>query len=307
MLDEITRPFRQYHFVTSEHDIIQNNIRADNRGNYNAVEVVYVDDSDDSEEPENWMPGALERWREDGNSVVIKIDDSLPSHLIKTKLVYEPNCNGEDMARRYALAHLWREVKDHYKGSITIIGNPKIKPYDIVYIYDSVNDIVGPIEVKRVIHTFSPETGFITEIYPSVCCAVNEMVSMSVEDACLHALDYLWGRMETKYKAISVAGGAAAAVGSVYLIGPLLTLGLVGLGGWAGVKLVKFAMGRHPIIITPLLKGGSPYLIGLGGREYKNVIRWCGDKWVSWYKDFERGKRIGINMFREFMEAILEK
>jgi len=53
------------------------------------------------------------------------------------------------MARRYALGFLLRNLKRCYKGDLTIIGNPRIKPYDVVFVMDSESEMTGPIEVRQ--------------------------------------------------------------------------------------------------------------------------------------------------------------
>jgi hypothetical protein len=63
-------------------------------------------------------------------------------------------------------------MKRGYKGDITIIGNPKIKPIDIVYLLDTESDMVGPVEVRQVTHMFSQQTGFLTEIVPDMLVSV---------------------------------------------------------------------------------------------------------------------------------------
>jgi hypothetical protein len=43
-----------------------------------------------------------------------------------------------------------------------------MKPYDQVFIYDTYNDMYGPVEVEQVVHIFSSETGFVTVITPDL-------------------------------------------------------------------------------------------------------------------------------------------
>ncbi len=66
---------------------------------------------------------------------------------------------------------------------LSITGEPQLKPYDVVYLYDSYNDVSGPIEVEQVTHIFSQETGFVTSIIPDLCVQTNKYASASLINA----------------------------------------------------------------------------------------------------------------------------
>jgi hypothetical protein len=59
-------------------------------------------------------------------------------------------------------------LKDLDQGEIVITGEPSMKPYDQVFLYDSYNDMSGSLEVEQVTHIFSQETGFLTVIVPDL-------------------------------------------------------------------------------------------------------------------------------------------
>ena len=80
------------------------------------------------------------------------------------------------MAKRYARSLLAKQAKEMYKGSLLIMGNPHIRPYDVVMVNDTYNSICGPIEVEEVHHMFGADTGFITHIYPDTL-VVNDDVT----------------------------------------------------------------------------------------------------------------------------------
>jgi hypothetical protein len=54
---------------------------------------------------------------------------------------------------------------DLYQGEIVITGEPAIKPYDQVFLFDTYNDMAGAVEVEQVTHIFSQETGFVCRIW----------------------------------------------------------------------------------------------------------------------------------------------
>jgi hypothetical protein len=81
---------------------------------------------------------------------------------------------------------------DLYQGEIVITGEPAMKPYDQVFLYDTYNDMAGPIEVEQVTHIFSQETGFVTVITPDLTVNVNEIASMALHDALMSYFTSTW-------------------------------------------------------------------------------------------------------------------
>lgn len=77
-------------------------------------------------------------------------------------------------AKRVALWHLKENLKDIYQGEVVVLGDPTIRPYDLVYMYDAYENISGFFEVEQVVHHFTPETGFITSITPNACVSIND-------------------------------------------------------------------------------------------------------------------------------------
>jgi hypothetical protein len=53
----------------------------------------------------------------------------------------------------------------------------------VVFLYDSYNDVSGPVEVEQVTHIFSQETGFVTSIIPDLCVQTNEYASATLIEA----------------------------------------------------------------------------------------------------------------------------
>ena len=84
------------------------------------------------------------------------------------------------------MGYLYKHLKD------LITGEPQLKPYDAVFLYDSYNDVSGPIEVEQVTHIFSQETGFVTSIVPDLCVQTNEYASASLIDAVGMYFGGLW-------------------------------------------------------------------------------------------------------------------
>lgn len=300
MLSYRTRPFRNYHFVTSEHDIIANNIRADHRGTANAIRVMYNTKKAGANRSANL---GLDMQKTEGENILIKLDDTLPEELIREKVVMEPNAQGRDMGRRYGIGHLYRETKEYYKGEMVILGDPKIKPYDVIYMIDTYNDIVGPIEVRKVTHIFRRETGFITEIVPDLCCTINEASTMLMDDAfgqiCSQLwADYLQPTLGVYSTAKAGAVGVGASIGAGYLswlvmppTGLAMIAGSVALSLAGGIKIVRMLQGRYPIIVTPLLKHGKPYITGMQAYEIDGLVSNVMAEWKQWNEDVKEGAK----------------
>lgn len=77
-------------------------------------------------------------------------------------------------AKRIALWHLKENLKNIYQGELMIIGDPSIRPYDLVYMADSYEKMYGFFEVEQVVHHFTPETGFVTTLTPNACVTIND-------------------------------------------------------------------------------------------------------------------------------------
>ena len=73
---------------------------------------------------------------------------------------------------------LKNEVAKMYQGTIEIVGNPYINPYDIVHIEDYTNDLHGAVEVEEVVHSFTPDRGFRTVITPNLITYDRDPIQM---------------------------------------------------------------------------------------------------------------------------------
>lgn len=160
------RPFRNWHNLNSYTDIISNDIEATADAWYTEVEIQYSDANlKNNVAAAVTNPNAFIDWQKD-NVVVKKANVDLSPQFIRRTTYQFPNCKSKGMANTYARSILAKQAKEMYKGSLTIMGNPYIKPYDVCILNDTYNNVYGPIEVEEVHHIFSPETGYITQIYP---------------------------------------------------------------------------------------------------------------------------------------------
>lgn len=163
-------PFRRYHLFSSETDIVKNGLISSEVAPYNSVDVQYSELKSTSPTEE----GAA-------GSLLVKAHSFIPDYMLKTKVdKYYPNCRGWVMAARYGMGELTHTMKDIYRGEILLLGNPRIRPWDVGVLLDHYNDMVGPLEIEQVVDTFSYETGYLTEIKPSAFVVTNEISSWPV-------------------------------------------------------------------------------------------------------------------------------
>lgn len=159
------KPYRNYHMITAEHDIIENNMVVNSDEVFNSVQVMHPSLSFMDSEADIDLRGFSGYEKTDE----IKADDDLNKEYIKRQTLIFHNAHKEvvdDLPERYAISSLTRSLANVYKGKIKILGRPGIKPHDILYVYDTYNDIYGPVEVGDVVDTISFQTGWVTEITP---------------------------------------------------------------------------------------------------------------------------------------------
>lgn len=161
-------PFRRYHMLTSEEDIVSNKITASMHNVANAVNVAYY--TEDQSVPYE--------------SVKMKASSGIPENKINMVNVdFGKNIRSYTAALRFGQGSLLYGMREMYRGELLLLGNHRIQPWDICVIFDSFNQMSGPVEVKSVTHLFSHETGFLTEIVPNAVVIGNEISTYPVLEA----------------------------------------------------------------------------------------------------------------------------
>lgn len=161
---EIREPFMKLHKVDSFHEIIANTISVSDRDVYPVVTSV--------------SRGKKPR--------TVYADKSIAPEFQK-ELVYENNLNFDILnfrdgihAKRIGLAACARSIKSMYQGNIAILGDPKIEPYDMLYIADLSTDMWGMCQVREVTHSLNAYTGFTTQISVMPIVAVDDPAQWAV-------------------------------------------------------------------------------------------------------------------------------
>jgi intein/homing endonuclease len=139
------------------------------------------------------------------------------------------------------------------------------------YLNDSSIGMTGPIEVEQVEHIFNRDQGFISIITPDLCVDINDYYSATVTDLVAASMAYTFG-LDNPDTAITLSAIAS----------PLSFL------AWtAGVKFIKWTQDGVPVITTPLVLGGKPFMsTTLGQKRISMFLAQCG-KWTQYWDDLE--------------------
>ena len=176
------------------------------------------------------------------------------------------------MAKRYAVSHLQKACWQIYQGDLVILGNPRIKPYDIVFVYDEYSDMYGPVQVRRVTHMFDNEHGFISIITPDLITTITEGVLLSQMHAMGLAAEHYLGLKGVVRKSDSPLGGVTTDSPWKLALGA----SAIGIASFFGMKKILFLnQFGHPVTIHPLIHQGQAMVAGFGPpgvRENEFVI-----------------------------------
>jgi murein DD-endopeptidase MepM/ murein hydrolase activator NlpD len=309
------RPFRNYHLFTSSLHILHNSLSSSAHNTFNTVTLQYGSSSPKFEED------TAEVNFDNLETFTLRADEAIPDEETREMFAQFPNCVGYEMAKQYSVSLLFNSLKEAYKGSLVVIGSPKVKPYDVCYIFDEYTDMFGPVEVEQVIHKFTQQTGFITEITPDLMVHVNQHSTLSTSDAmgliAEHSIRSIGIPSLPSIASNSVMTGMAAAtlagspmigmgIGAAYLgnlaFSPIASMifnssenslgqsgsssafGLV--GGFIFRKLITRTQLAHPFRFSPLVLNGRPMIGGLPNRRSDGTFI---QKMGKWFKDSNEG------------------
>lgn len=174
------RAFRTHHMVWDRTDIIANNIVASMREMANTV-AVYAPAADLHRVSAPAAEGAEGAEMLSSNQQWVYFPSSkgapfLPNIDVTQRKLYvarESNANLRSAQANCLISNLAIAMRPMYRGDLKIVGR-HVLPWDIVNIYDNYNCIYGPVEVDRVTHEFSRETGWITTIEPHLYAIAND-------------------------------------------------------------------------------------------------------------------------------------
>ena len=199
-----TKPFCQFHYYDSNINLLDNNLRATDEDTYTDVIAMWYNGQGYGTDRPTPMPVMQTVDRQVGNmyrkTAIVNTDlvglDTPPTaaavigSLGTDYLAYMaenvtvPGTDWsiagtighwvtEENMRQMARAILRDYQKLMYQGQILVLGDPTVKPHDLIYINDDYTDIRGLAGVRRVIHHFGIDTGFVTSIEPDLLCEVK--------------------------------------------------------------------------------------------------------------------------------------
>lgn len=162
LLREHKKTFMQNHVYTSNFNILQNDIKASEEGVYNNVIVTYDGRTAGPFQADSDIRMDRQRTAMVEASIMSRTGPDIPVLEWFGKDYY----TSEAQASKFGMSTVRDYMKDMYKGSLTVIGDPTVKPHDTVFLQDSTTDMHGIHMVKAVHHSMSAETGFITVVEP---------------------------------------------------------------------------------------------------------------------------------------------
>lgn len=178
---EIREPFQKVHFIDSFSKIIDNKVTeftnaptvvtATSNGG-NPVTVHFDKGAPPERQIETSVETGLAWVKPDGPPIlkyILNPIDTMASFSTRFN-----NGDQETSAKRIALWYLKEGLKDIYGGEITIIGDPSIRPHDLIYLADVKERMYGLCQVEQVVHHFNAEMGFVTSITPNAIVTIND-------------------------------------------------------------------------------------------------------------------------------------
>ena len=206
-------PFRQFHLVSSKRNLVSNNIIVSSHNMINAVSVNFINSratfgGDDKKlSPTDWSPH-LSKYGDKIETLRFRANKNISMNTLKEKTVSYRNIVGPSNAVRYGLGELLYGTRKMYEGSLTILGDTKINPWDVVILHDDVTNMYGPVEVCSVTHMMSFETGFITDVEVNALVTSNEELSHPI---LMQNLVYeTRARIFDEYNSFNAMGNSAA-------------------------------------------------------------------------------------------------
>lgn len=150
---ERLEPVSNIHIVSSTHNLLYNHTKLNGQWK-SASRVSYFTDNDDFSDQYAWK------------TTKVAFDDNLLPWEVREKELRMSGIHGAYTSFLYGTTDLKKEAETMYGGSIVILGNPKLKSGDYIFLDDYDNRMSGMILVRDCIHHFDSQRGFITEITP---------------------------------------------------------------------------------------------------------------------------------------------
>jgi hypothetical protein len=180
--------FRDYHYIRSGVDICENNIGASTREMFNSVVIRYPHEIEtsnnnfsifgfDNENFSSVVVGGETEWAtwpnpDEQGHIGMQFNPDISLQDKKVAVYTDLNASRRDQCAMLATNVLTKMMRPMYRNNLKVIGRP-IKPWDHILLDDKYVDMYGPLDVERVIHHYSVEDGWCTNIIPHAVCEAN--------------------------------------------------------------------------------------------------------------------------------------
>lgn len=293
------KPFRDYHVVFAEHDIIDNSIVASQSEVVNSI-LIRGHKNTLSKPDDAFVTESGERvFHEDSEWCSWPNDEGVPFHpqlkrsSRKLGIAVEPNCNGMDRTAACLMTNMALGLRPMYRGELKIVGRA-LNPWDVVIINDSYNMMFGVVEVDRVTHEFSTETGWVTTIVPHAYAHANNPWGLWQ----LSSISSPLGWIGTALDLIFIAATIWMGVGLLYAAGRAAigyaaarSVGTAALEGVSQETVRYLAMAGVETAAQGAAARGLTSAIAHGSRVAAGAGRWLAQNWMS--TAWRVGKHVG--------------
>lgn len=229
------KPFRDYHYIANGIEIIENNIAATTREMYNTVVVrgqkSFTTSNDawykirllqgdyDNIDVEDVEWGTWPNEEEEGH-IGFQFNDSLSLENKKIGVFSDINIDlsRPDQCAKVATNVMAKYLRPMYRNNLQLMGRP-IKPWDQIQLNDEYVDMIGPVEVERVVHHYSIQQGWITNVVPHLVVEANPGNSMIQRSILSNQIDKIYNTLDVALWTITALMGipslrAATGVGT---------------------------------------------------------------------------------------------
>ena len=167
---EYSKPFSQCHVLTSFNSIINNQMKINTKKLVkNMIGAYSLNNEDINTTPVIRSDKSIDWSQQNTETIDTSMRQNTLMPWFAEKMIEWAGWDtGKQNAIGVCVSELQNRWEESYEGSIVILGDPAIKPFDMIYIDDSYNHMKGAATVKEVHHSFSSETGFISVIYPGL-------------------------------------------------------------------------------------------------------------------------------------------
>lgn len=162
---EQAKTFQQVHILDCD-DILDNKLKCTNKFLNTNIVCMYTLGSDMKASPTLFSDKNID-WSKQKTKV---IDSVLQQNYFGPDGIYEwlGFDNGRTNAIATGISNLIDSYSKIYYDDIITLGKPGIFPNDQIFINDNYSEMYGLANVRAVTHSFTPETGFVSTISPSL-------------------------------------------------------------------------------------------------------------------------------------------